>query len=170
MTVLKLCLITGYSLTTIHWPLDWLAKRSKTSLLKWCPSFKTLQFESRYSFCDGIIYSKLANNGLPSNWQGSFCACTQPMRDKVTMYHHPPLAGCIHKMITEQVTGHYHNWRLQRFMMAHCVTRATRSHSNLGICCEIDLRWMPQYLTDEKSISVEVIVGTIRQQAITFLH
>ena len=31
--------------------------------------------------------------------QGSFCACTQPMRDDTTLYHHLSLVGHIHKMI-----------------------------------------------------------------------
>ena len=31
--------------------------------------------------------------------QGSFCLCTQPMRDDITMWHRLLLAGCIHKMI-----------------------------------------------------------------------
>ena len=35
--------------------------------------------------------------------QGSICVCAQPMRDNVTLQHHLSLAGCIHKIIPENI-------------------------------------------------------------------
>ena len=39
--------------------------------------------------------------------QISFCACTQPMRDGITLYHHLSLAGCILKMIPGMAGQHW---------------------------------------------------------------
>ena len=43
-------------------------------------------------------------------------------------------------------------------------------NSSLGTCCEIALRWMPQYLINEKSILFRQWLGAVRQQAITWTN
>ena len=60
---------------------------------------------AKATFCWTLLGNKRGNIHLrlthlstqPS--KGSFCVCTQPMRDDITLQHCLPLAGRIHKMI-----------------------------------------------------------------------
>ena len=75
-------------------------------------------------------------------WQGSFCVCTQPIWDGVTMLRHLSLAGRLHRMISGVVSyklaRHFRthgSWPLymnKLFFITHRIRMSTPQACNMG--------------------------------------
>ena len=89
----------------------------------------------------------------PSAVQGSFCACTQPTRDDVTLQRCPSLAGYMHKIIPFVSK--------QPFLESKLLVTATLGHSGLW-----DALTTIQHSTHKGQVNIETLpsqLGPISQ-------
>ena len=107
----------SYNVTGIKWCYDsipsngiemnfcWLSKR--TPALKNSIGVHLLCFGLEHNH----IFIRFKEWSCENHWlkrhstmtQWSCCVCTQPMREDITLYHHLPLAGRIHKMTLDGI-------------------------------------------------------------------
>ena len=95
--------------------------------------------------------------------QGSFCVCTQPTRDDVTMQRRLSLAGCIHKMIPEGSNILVRKYGVATFYAVHTEFEGKGRSAIFWVLCFISQHRRNVHCTQKKMTMLITLIMLMTQ-------